>query len=158
MKTKIAITATIFTFSALASANANAEHYNDNSYCREFTKNIAIGGRTEHAYGTACRQPDGSWQIVNENESHYDERRAESITYVIDNRPIYVRPRSYSYTPAFSFAYNDYDYRPRKNYRKKYFKKHSRHERGHKHGYDKFYNKHDGGKYRSSGGHVQFNF
>jgi len=23
-----------------------------------------VGGRTEQAYGTACRQPDGSWQIV----------------------------------------------------------------------------------------------
>jgi surface antigen len=23
-----------------------------------------IGGRAEQVYGTACRQPDGSWQLV----------------------------------------------------------------------------------------------
>lgn len=34
-------------------------------YCREFTQTVNIGGRSEEAYGTACRQPDGSWQIVN---------------------------------------------------------------------------------------------
>ena len=34
------------------------------SYCREFTQNITVGGRTERAFGTACRQPDGSWRIV----------------------------------------------------------------------------------------------
>jgi surface antigen len=25
---------------------------------------VTVGGRAEQAYGTACRQPDGSWQIV----------------------------------------------------------------------------------------------
>lgn len=34
-------------------------------YCREFQQNVTIGGKTEQAYGTACRQPDGSWQLVN---------------------------------------------------------------------------------------------
>lgn len=34
-------------------------------YCREFQQTVTIGGKTEQAYGTACRQPDGSWQIVN---------------------------------------------------------------------------------------------
>ena len=34
-------------------------------YCREFQQTIVVGGRTESAYGTACRQPDGSWQVVN---------------------------------------------------------------------------------------------
>lgn len=33
-------------------------------YCREFTQTVEIGGRTEEAYGTACRQEDGSWKIV----------------------------------------------------------------------------------------------
>lgn len=36
-----------------------------NSYCREFQQTIVVGGQTENAYGTACRQPDGSWKIVN---------------------------------------------------------------------------------------------
>jgi surface antigen len=33
--------------------------------CREYTMDATIGGKTEQVYGTACRQPDGSWQIVN---------------------------------------------------------------------------------------------
>lgn len=33
-------------------------------YCREYTQTIKVGGKTQQGYGTACRQPDGSWQIV----------------------------------------------------------------------------------------------
>lgn len=33
-------------------------------YCREFQHQVSIGGRTEDAYGTACRNPDGSWEVV----------------------------------------------------------------------------------------------
>ncbi len=33
-------------------------------YCREFQQTITVSGRTETAYGTACRQPDGTWKIV----------------------------------------------------------------------------------------------
>ncbi len=32
--------------------------------CREFTMDAIIGGRKQEIYGTACRQPDGSWKIV----------------------------------------------------------------------------------------------
>lgn len=35
------------------------------TYCREFSQTINVGGKAEKGYGTACRQPDGSWQIVN---------------------------------------------------------------------------------------------
>ncbi|MEE2689885.1 MAG: RT0821/Lpp0805 family surface protein [Pseudomonadota bacterium] len=34
------------------------------NYCREFRQTVTINGRTEEAYGRACRQPDGSWKIV----------------------------------------------------------------------------------------------
>lgn len=33
-------------------------------YCREFQQTVTVGGRTETAYGTACREPDGTWRIV----------------------------------------------------------------------------------------------
>ena len=36
----------------------------DGQYCREFQQTVTIGGKEEKAYGTACRQPDGSWKIV----------------------------------------------------------------------------------------------
>ena len=32
-------------------------------YCREFQQTVVIGGQQEDAYGVACRQPDGSWEI-----------------------------------------------------------------------------------------------
>lgn len=35
-------------------------------YCREYNQTINVGGKTEKGYGTACRQPDGSWQIVSQ--------------------------------------------------------------------------------------------
>jgi surface antigen len=34
-------------------------------YCREYQEKVVIDGKTHSAYGTACRQPDGSWKIVN---------------------------------------------------------------------------------------------
>jgi surface antigen len=33
-------------------------------YCREYQQTIMIGGEKHQAYGTTCRQPDGSWKIV----------------------------------------------------------------------------------------------
>ncbi len=33
-------------------------------YCREFEQEVKIGGVKERAYGTACRNPDGSWEVV----------------------------------------------------------------------------------------------
>jgi surface antigen len=34
-------------------------------YCREYQQWVTIGGVERSSYGTACRQPDGSWRIVN---------------------------------------------------------------------------------------------
>ena len=33
-------------------------------YCREYITEAVIGGRTEKVYGTACRQPDGAWELM----------------------------------------------------------------------------------------------
>ena len=33
-------------------------------YCREYNTTLIINGRHQRAYGTACRQPDGSWKVV----------------------------------------------------------------------------------------------
>ncbi len=35
----------------------------DGTPCREFTTVVNVGGKSEEAYGTACRQADGSWRI-----------------------------------------------------------------------------------------------
>lgn len=34
------------------------------AYCREFQQTLNIGGRQQQAYGKACQQPDGSWNVV----------------------------------------------------------------------------------------------
>lgn len=33
-------------------------------YCREYQQTIYVGGQQESGYGIACRQEDGSWEIV----------------------------------------------------------------------------------------------
>ena len=37
----------------------------DERYCREYHTTGVVGGEPQETYGTACRQPDGSWQILN---------------------------------------------------------------------------------------------
>jgi surface antigen len=37
---------------------------NGNSVCREYQQTVTVGGQTQEGYGTACRQPDGTWRIV----------------------------------------------------------------------------------------------
>ena len=34
-------------------------------HCREYQHTVTIDGQQEQAYGKACRQPDGSWKILN---------------------------------------------------------------------------------------------
>jgi surface antigen len=36
------------------------------SPCREYQQTIVVGGQAQSAYGTACRNDDGSWALVNE--------------------------------------------------------------------------------------------
>ena len=36
----------------------------DGQYCREYIQTITVGGELVNGYGTACRQPDGSWKII----------------------------------------------------------------------------------------------
>ena len=37
----------------------------ENRYCREYTATAQVAGRAQQVYGSACRQPDGSWEIQN---------------------------------------------------------------------------------------------
>lgn len=60
---------------AIAWKNPDSGHYgsvtptrtyqrNAGEYCREYQQSITIGGQVHQGYGTACRQPDGTWKIV----------------------------------------------------------------------------------------------
>lgn len=42
--------------------------YNGNPYCREYRTVANIGGKQQQMYGTACRQPDGAWQVQDSRE------------------------------------------------------------------------------------------
>ncbi|MEQ8195219.1 MAG: RT0821/Lpp0805 family surface protein [Rhodospirillales bacterium] len=56
--------------------NPNTGHYgsvtpvregtqqNTGAYCREYHTTVSVGGSQQSAYGTACRQPDGSWKMI----------------------------------------------------------------------------------------------
>ena len=33
--------------------------------CREYTQTVEVSGRSETAYGTACRDASGAWRLVN---------------------------------------------------------------------------------------------
>lgn len=66
--------------------------------CREFITTIIIGSREEQGYGTACRQPDGSWQIV----AGEQQTAVASPPAVIYTPP----PRYYYYPSGFYAPYN----------------------------------------------------
>ena len=33
-------------------------------HCREYQTSVTVGGEIQKGYGTACRQPDGHWEIL----------------------------------------------------------------------------------------------
>ncbi|TVQ81931.1 MAG: glycine zipper 2TM domain-containing protein [Micavibrio sp.] len=40
-------------------------HTQAGEYCRQYQQTIVVDGQAETAYGTACKQPDGTWVLVN---------------------------------------------------------------------------------------------
>lgn len=38
--------------------------YSNDQPCREYNTRAVIGGKSQQIYGKACRQQDGSWQVV----------------------------------------------------------------------------------------------
>ncbi|MBC7951700.1 MAG: glycine zipper 2TM domain-containing protein [Rhodospirillaceae bacterium] len=34
-------------------------------FCREYQQTVVVGGQEQRSFGTACRQPDGSWKVAN---------------------------------------------------------------------------------------------
>jgi surface antigen len=37
----------------------------EGEYCREYTAKATVGSKPIESYGIACRQPDGSWKLMN---------------------------------------------------------------------------------------------
>jgi surface antigen len=71
----------------------------DGLYCREFITTIIIGGEEQQGYGTACRQPDGTWQIV---AADSQDPSTAGYQTVIEN--------NYYYPYAYPYWYDHYPY------------------------------------------------
>ncbi len=72
------------------------------TYCREFQQTIIIDGRQERGYGTACRQPDGHWLIVNPNSLGQANRQPAKVVKKVR---VYDRPDYYAYPPRYAYPY-----------------------------------------------------
>ncbi len=63
-------------------------------YCREYRQTVTVGGQTERAYGTACRQPDGSWKIGGDTSSRSRHPRINASAAPNGWPPGHSSPRS----------------------------------------------------------------
>jgi hypothetical protein len=64
-------------------------------YCREFTQTVTIGNKTQQGWGTACLQPDGSWQIQPNTVQNDDAATATpqpGVQYVVEDQSVYLVP------------------------------------------------------------------
>lgn len=88
------ISATLFMLSATSAfAQVPMIAYPSSSepYCREYTQTIKIGKAVQKAYGTACRQPDGSWQLMPAG-GQAGAQPAPAINYVVRDDRVYYMP------------------------------------------------------------------
>ena len=89
----------------LAVAPSDARAY-DNDYCREYTRTVYIGGRTQDAYGQACLQPNGDWMIVGEGLGNDIPDNVNNVEYVIRDNNRYVTPTRVVYYDRYPQRYN----------------------------------------------------
>lgn len=97
------------------------------SYCREYTKAVMVGGQMQPGYGLACLQPDGAWEMQLAGDG-YQKVGQDYLPY--PPAPNYGPPPSY-YAPVphyaapgiqlgFNFGHDDRDaYRGHDEYRER---------------------------------------
>ena len=110
MNTRLMLLAALAAAPFFAASSAQAG--NNDRYCREYTKTVRIGGNVESAYGTACMQPDGSWEMVSfgGNDDLYHEVAQD--VYRGNGRVVRVEQRNLnywypSYTPVYRTVYRE---------------------------------------------------
>lgn len=110
------LTLAALSLGALAMAPQDAKA---GDYCREYTRNVYIGGRMQEAYGTACLQPNGDWMIVGEGLGNDISGDVTNVNYIIHDGPRNVTPTrvvyyqsrptiSYRPSPIFIWTHNGY--------------------------------------------------
>jgi surface antigen len=60
--------------------------YQPQSNCREFTATVMVAGKSQEAFGNACQQPDGTWQITQNTPG------SPAQVYTLPSTAIYVGP------------------------------------------------------------------
>jgi len=127
----------------------------DGTFCREFHQTVVIRGEEVEAYGTACRQPDGVWEIARrtpEEELGLLPEPEEPVEVaqpapevVYRDRVVYVRdadpwyPWVYTKRPRIGFGITDTWRLHRGEYSKHrhrvhHHRQHGRHGAHHRHG------------------------
>ena len=87
----------------LGAAAAHAQGVQDattgGDYCREYQQTLTIAGKTQKGYGTACLQPDGSWELQNSEPAPAPEDMsgpvpapAPNMEYYVEESHVYVTP------------------------------------------------------------------
>ncbi len=94
----------------------------DAPYCREYQQKVTVGGKVKESWGTACMQPDGSWQKMdNSEQDNVAAAVAEDIQVtqyaepvvvqqVVYAEPVYYEPVVYP-SWSVSFGSSDWDHR-----------------------------------------------
>lgn len=78
--------------------------------CREYQQSVIIDNREQQAYGTACRQADGSWRVVDPTTLRPVVKKAPEVKKLY----VYEQPRRYYpywYYPNdlfINFGYSDH--------------------------------------------------
>jgi hypothetical protein len=70
-------------------------------YCREYTSNATVDGRPQETVGTACLGPDGTWRIVDAENSPSSLAQSPVTTDV---------PQTYAGAPAVAYPAYPYAY------------------------------------------------
>jgi hypothetical protein len=86
---------------AAVQSHPSAAALQEQSNCRQFTSAVKIDGRNQKALGQACRQPDGSWQIVQGETATAGAAPPQGYAYPPAD---YAYPYSYPY-PSYAYSY-----------------------------------------------------
>ena len=128
----------VLSLSAMLLSYNNAAQAKEYSYCREYTKDVKVGTKTQTAYGTACQEIDGTWRIIATDDNlNFDEEVAEieqQPIQVVDNHA-YISHRPYPIFTFFGPRFSFFNFRPQyqKNYYRPNHYRHKYYNRGYGH-------------------------
>ncbi len=90
----------------------------EGQFCREYITTITVDGQEVQGYGTACRQPDGTWKIVSDESSASEggaQTQGQNYNQTLEQTvepayPAYAASPVYLYPYGYPYWYLDYPY------------------------------------------------